>query len=575
MRAWAWLGSVLLLALAASSQAATERAGWPLIAGESGARVVLKRPGIDGWTDFRTLFGRLSFELLSSGGEPGVSGRAGFEADTVVHFEDRTVRTRNLRLPTLRFDSDSVEPAWNQRVHRAIAEALAVIEMDTLLKDLPADFRVPEAAAAPPQLNFEPPRIVVSERPARLMLIDGPPAPVPIPGTDIAFVVNTDWSVFHHRGNQRWFILDGRHWLTNTMLASGSWLNTDDLPADFLTLQVSSDWPAVGASMPAVKATTEPVPLIISYEPAELVLVDGRMVLEAIGGGLEYVSNTQSDLFRWEGRFYLLASGRWFHTKDVNRKWYAVKKLPSVFARIPEDHPRGRVLAAVPGTAAARIARIEASIPRTAVANLSGASELKIPYAGEPSFVEIQGTGLRRAENTPFQVIMHNNFYYLCHEGAWYSSSRPDGPWRPATEVPEAIYTIPPTDPAFNVTFVRLDSFDDSSGEAAYKSTSGYYSRYWTGSSMVYGTGWYYPGYYNRSVYWRYPYTYGYGWWGPHYRPYPYNYSTTIEINRADKDWKWDLDGNKRAVYDYGPGNYVGGRYRMPNSDNYRGDGKQ
>lgn len=28
------------------------------------------------------------------------------------------------------------------------------------------------------------------------------------------------------------------------------------------------------------------------------------------------------------------------------------------------------------------------------------------------------------AENTPFQVIMHNNFYYLCHDGAWYSSAR-------------------------------------------------------------------------------------------------------------------------------------------------------
>ena len=33
------------------------------------------------------------------------------------------------------------------------------------------------------RLNFDPPRIVVSEKPTRLMLIDGPPAQVAIAGT--------------------------------------------------------------------------------------------------------------------------------------------------------------------------------------------------------------------------------------------------------------------------------------------------------------------------------------------------------------------------------------------------------
>ena len=93
---------------------------------------------------------------------------------------------------------------------------------------------------------------------------------------------------------------------------------------------------------------------------------------------------------------------------------------------------------------------------------------------------------------------------------------------------------------------------------------------------MVYGTGWYYPGYYDRSVYWRYPYTYGhYGPWGaywPYY--YPYHHSETYEIDRRETDWAWDLDGSKRRVYNYGPqDNYVGGRYVMPKSQGYKGDG--
>jgi len=145
-------------------------------------------------------------------------------------------------------------------------------------------------------------------------------------------------------------------------------------------------------------------------------------------------------------------------------------------------------LAAVPGTPQAEQAVAEAAKPKRAVIAAGQENRPEVPYVGEPSFVDIEATGLRRAENTPYQVIMHNNFYYLCLEGAWYSSTNP------------------------------------SSGEVAYTSTSGYYNRYYTGSTMVYGTGWYYPGYHNRSAYWRYPYTYGYGAWGPHY-PYGYHRS--------------------------------------------------
>jgi hypothetical protein len=268
--------------------------------------------------------------------------------------------------------------------------------------------------------------------------------------------------------------------------------------------------------------------------------------------------------------------------------------LPEAFAQIPADHEKSHVLASVPGSREARLAMIEAAIPRVTEFSLNAGDGLEVPYAGEPSFVEIQGTDLRRAENTPFQVIMHNNFYYLCHDGAWYSSTRAQGPWKFATEVPEAIYTIPPTDPAYNVTFVRLDSFDDSTKKVAYSHTMGYRRTYSTGYSMVYGTGWHYPGLvlenaYGYPSYWRYPHSYGYGarynpmYGGYGYRgfyghsyPYGYNYSATYRVDKPETDWEWDLDGSKRQVTDYGPRNYVGsGRYVMPDGSIYGGEGKK
>jgi hypothetical protein len=546
----------------------------------SSGKVLIHGPSISAWDQFRQLSASTRIEVTAAGSSQTWNGTVSFKADTVVDLESRQVTLERRHISAMKFAGGPAPENIQALAREALGNGLQSVPLDHVLRSLPKDFSIPDQAKAPPQLNFQPPRIVVSNKPTRLMLIDGPPANVPIDGLEMEFVVNTDWTIFHDPGQDSWYILDDGHWLTNNMLSSGSWISTIELPRDFLTLQVNSDWPEVAAAMPPRKPEAPPLPLIISYEPSELVLIDGDMKLEAIGAaGLEYVTNSHSDLFRLGGRYYLLVSGRWFSTKNVKRMWYSVKNLPAEFAAIPEDHPRGRVLASVSGTPAARLAEIEASIPRTAVVTMNAASALEVPYVGEPSFVEIQGTGLRRAENTPFQVIMNNNFYYLCHDGAWFSSSNPKGPWRTAREVPEAIYTIPPTDPAFNVTFVELESFDDSTGEAAYKSTSGYYSRYWTGSSMVYGTGWYYPGYYNRSVYWRYPHTYGYGYgaWGPYYPyPYRYNYSATFEVNRPDKDWQWDLNGNKRAVYDYGPRNYIGGgTYVMPDSDNFKAGGKQ
>ena len=99
-------------------------------------------------------------------------------------------------------------------------------------------------------LNPEPPRIVVATKPSRLMLIDGPPALVEIPATNLSFVVNTDWTVVLDRRSQAWFVLDGESWLYSNLLSSGDWRSTTDLPEDFLTLQVNSDWPQVARAMP-------------------------------------------------------------------------------------------------------------------------------------------------------------------------------------------------------------------------------------------------------------------------------------------------------------------------------------
>ncbi len=56
--------------------------------------------------------------------------------------------------------------------------------------------------------------------------------------------------------------------------------------------------------------------------------------------------------------------------------------------------------------------------------------------------------------NTGNDIIQYGDKYYLCYEGMWYVADKPTGPWAATSEVPAAVYKIPPSSPAYPVTQV-------------------------------------------------------------------------------------------------------------------------
>jgi hypothetical protein len=563
----------LLLALPGATLArvadaeAIDASTYPREVTTSAGTVLLHHPVISGWKNFELLSGHSPLEVKLAGSDQTWLGTVAFEVETKIHHDKRLVSLVNARLFDLRFPEAAPKAQLLDLVRAAEGSGPQSVVLDFLVRALPDNFRIPVQGEAAGRLNFDPPRIIVTHRPTRLLLIDGPPAMSSINRTELEIIINTNWEIYHHRESDQWYLLDGENWLTNTMLSGGDWQSVDQLPVDFMNLQYVTGWEHLGNVIPPRQADEAPLPFAISYEPAELIQISGKERYEPIPGtSIDLVSNTRSDLFRLDNRYYLLIAGRWFTATALNRNWVAERKLPDEFSRIPANHDKAHVLASIPGTAEARVAMIEAAIPRTVELDLGKADGVAVTYIGEPSFVGIEGTRLQRAENTPYQVIKHNNFYYLCFEGAWYMSDKPAGPWMIATELPEAIYTIPPTDPAYNVTFVRLDSFDDSSGKVAYSHTQSYRRSYSTGSSLVYGTGWYSPSYVHRRgygypYYWRNPYSYGYG---ARYNPiyggyYPMSTSQTFDKPNLDKDWEWGMDGSKKQITGEPARNYVGG----------------
>ena len=262
--------------------------------------------------------------------------------------------------------------------------------------------------------------------------------------------------------------------------------------------------------------------MFVSQQPAELIVTDGQAQHRTVGAaGLEYVDDTESDVFRYKFQYYYLVSGRWFTAGILRGPWEAVTELPEVFSSIPEDHEKSHVLAAVPHTDEARMAVMEATIPRKATIDRDAGENVSVFYEGEAIFEDVPGTDVKRAVNSPNDILLIGSTYYLCDSAVWYVSTTEDGPWVVADEIPAVIYSIPPSSPSYHVTHVEIEESDSETVSTSYD--SGYFGSNVSFGVVVYGSGWYYPPYYGY-----YP---GY----PYYYPHPYSYGARRVLQPGDR----------------------------------------
>jgi hypothetical protein len=252
----------------------------------------------------------------------------------------------------------------------------------------------------------------------------------------------------------------------------------------------------------------------VVYSPAELVETKGEPQYRPLADtGIDYVENSHATILRVNGVHYILLSGRWFSSSSLNGPWQYVAKdaMPSELAKIPSDSPMAKALVSVPGTPQAEEALIANSIPQTATITKAEA-KLTVVYDGEATFVPIEGTSMTYARNTSVPVIkVADSQYYAVEAGVWFKSPSPQGPWRVADSVPDAIYTIPASSALHYVTYAKVYGSTPDVVYVGY--TPGYYGTVVSSdtTTVVYGTGWYYPPYIGPTVWYGYPYTYGVG----------------------------------------------------------------
>ena len=502
------LKTLITILLSLSSTAYAEDSSWPQeLTGDDGGTVLIYQPQVEVFTG-NNLEARAAVSIKSAAtGNTPVFGAVWIKAKLDTNRDTRTAVIRDIEITDVRLTdtTDDQKQALADFIETNVERSTLTISVDQLLTDLDAE----SANNAEPELKHEPPKFMLSTVPAMLVSIDGDPVMREIDGSDYERVVNSAFLIVKD-GGTHFLYVGSNAWFQSSKL-EGPWVVAKIVPDDIKSLvEPSEDDDANVADMK----------IIIATEPTELLVADGEPSWSPVEGmDLLYMDNTDSNAFLelTTQKYYLLLSGRWYRGEGIvgELEWVHVPndELPEPFSDVPVDSVNGAILSQVAGTQQARDAVLDNTIPQTAAINRDDAS-FTVEYDGEPDFAPIEDIKVEYAQNTHSAVFKYGNLYYACNDGVWYVSNNATGTWTVATEIPEAIYKIPASNPHYNVTYVKVY---DVTPEVVYVGyTPGYYGSYYYSGAVVYGTGYYYQPWYGRYYYPRYP------TWGFHvtYNPY-------------------------------------------------------
>ena len=537
--------------------------GWPRERYQDGTKLIIYQPQVDDWKNFQELTWRMAISMTPKSGKE-VVGVVEMKGNTDVDNVAKIVLITNLEVTGTYFPSlDKAAAEKAEQLFKTLVPPTASISLHRLIASTPK-----KETPAGVQLSNDPPKIFVGYRPSILLSVDGEPVLSEVPNTNLKFVANTHWPLFFNTGASTYYLAAGQQWLTASSL-EGQWSATKKLPPDMLKVAQDKQWSALKKSIPPPAKSAGVTPEVFySNKPAEVILFDGQPVYAQIPDTqLTYATNTSSVVFVFTPtqQFYYLTAGRWFRANDLQGPWtYATPDLPPDFAKIPLTSPASAILASVPGTNEAKDAVLLAQVPTTiTVKPAEAAAQVKVAYAGDPKFEPIKGTSMEYATNTHDKIIKVGDVYYLCLQGVWFMSPNPQGPWTTATSVPQAIYTIPPSSPIYNVTYVTQTANPDGTVQASY--TAGYLGAFIlgaaTGAIIANGSGYWWPPYCYGGYYYPYAATYGGGYYGG----YGYHYGTPYyDSGTGAYGWKQTAYGpygsaTRGAAYNPYTGTYARG----------------
>ena len=507
---------------------------WPkLIKTENGMQIKVYQPEPESFKG-NTLMFRSAISVLAKGTNEPVFGAFWGNAKVETDRDNRTLIINSLDVTSIRVPAiegqdtiDYIDDALESRFPKA-AGAISLDEIVATLNQNQQETKLSQ------NISNKPPKVMFVSRPSMLVLIDGEPKLQTNKELKLEAVVNTPFTIVKNNDG-RFYLYGSKHWYVANS-ATGPYTYTNGVvPDNLYTVEQLINSKSQKSNADNTRSSSDPnssevIPtIIVSTVPAELIQSRGEPNFTPIQGtNLLYMSNSDNDIFMDENsqQYFVLISGRWFQTKNLNSndwKYIAADQLPADFANIPPGSPKDNVLASVAGTDAARDAVMDAEIPQTAKVDRN-TTTTTVTYDGRPKFTDIDGTNLQYAVNTSSTVLRNggDGRFYVVDNGVWFVSDNASGPFVVSTVRPVDVDLIPPNYPVYNSKYVNIYDVEPDYVYTGY--TPGYLNSYVYGPTVVYGTGYYYSPWYGSYYYprpWSWGFNFGYtpyfGWgfgWG-------------------------------------------------------------
>ena len=193
------------------------------------------------------------------------------------------------------------------------------------------------------------PDIIVSTAPAELIQTDGAPTFAAIPGTMMLYVSNSSEQIVMDIRSQLYFVLLSGRWYSSSKL-EGTWTYVDfnELPADFAKIPEGSEKDIILASVPgtqaakdAVRESLVPQAAVVDRKTASTEIVyDGEPRFEAISGtSMRYAVNSSGTVIHETNRYYVVDNGVWFAGASAHGPWIVSDIRPAHVHLIPPSCP--------------------------------------------------------------------------------------------------------------------------------------------------------------------------------------------------------------------------------------------
>jgi len=171
------------------------------------------------------------------------------------------------------------------------------------------------------------PKVIIVTNTAELVVIEGESEFIPIRGTDLLYVENTEANVFMDINSQKIYLLLSGRWYTS-IGTKGPWeyVSSDKLPADFSKIPPGS---VKGDVLAQVTGTEEARDAVLdSYIPQTaainrndtnlVVAFDGEPEFEGIEGTeMEYAANSPDQVIHVDNNYYVCKDGIWYVTDKL------------------------------------------------------------------------------------------------------------------------------------------------------------------------------------------------------------------------------------------------------------------